>query len=282
MKKYYTIGEIGKLYNIGPDSLRYYERKGLLYPKRSDAGYRLYQEEDLWRLNLIKDLRKLHFSINEIEEYLKNRSFDSTLELMKKKVEIIEKEIEPLLQMKKGLQNKISNLKEVSKLSTDETMEIKTLPERKILFIEGALNADHEIDLAFRKIEGTDDQHMFLFGNKDMGVFLSEEGLSRGTYREFEQAFFIVEDSQTDYDGLLGGGTYLSLTYRGPYRKGPEHHRNALNYIDGRGYQRTGRPLEIYRLDIHGTADPDEFLTEIQIPIEKPMNAQKQKEKDCR
>ncbi len=34
MKNYYKISEISKLYNIGPDSLRYYEQLGILKPKR--------------------------------------------------------------------------------------------------------------------------------------------------------------------------------------------------------------------------------------------------------
>lgn len=32
-KREYRIGEISKLYNIGPDSIRYYEEKGLIFPK---------------------------------------------------------------------------------------------------------------------------------------------------------------------------------------------------------------------------------------------------------
>ena len=36
MKEYYKIGEISKLYNIGTDSLRYYEEVGILKPKRSE------------------------------------------------------------------------------------------------------------------------------------------------------------------------------------------------------------------------------------------------------
>ena len=36
MKDHYTIGEIGKLFHIGPDSLRYYEKLGILSPRRGD------------------------------------------------------------------------------------------------------------------------------------------------------------------------------------------------------------------------------------------------------
>ena len=59
MKNYYKISEISKLYGIGPDSLRYYERLGILKPKRDTNQYRLYSLKDLYKLNLICDLRKL-------------------------------------------------------------------------------------------------------------------------------------------------------------------------------------------------------------------------------
>ena len=41
MKDYYKINEIARLYGIGQDSLRYYERLGLLSPRRDTNGYRL-------------------------------------------------------------------------------------------------------------------------------------------------------------------------------------------------------------------------------------------------
>ena len=80
MKQYYKIGEISKLYQIGPDSLRYYEELGILTPKRAENGYRMYGLHDLWRLNVIRDLRRLDFSMEQIGEYLKNRSVDTTKE----------------------------------------------------------------------------------------------------------------------------------------------------------------------------------------------------------
>ena len=66
MKQFYKIGEISKLYQIGPDSLRYYEELGLLNPTRGENGYRMYGLNDLWRLNVIRDLRKLNFPMEKI------------------------------------------------------------------------------------------------------------------------------------------------------------------------------------------------------------------------
>lgn len=47
MKKYYTIGEVSKIYDIATDSLRYYEKKGLVIPQRRDNGYRIYSLEEI-------------------------------------------------------------------------------------------------------------------------------------------------------------------------------------------------------------------------------------------
>ena len=52
MKKHFKIGEISKLYNIGVDSIRYYEEIGLIKPERSNSGYRYYSIHDIWRLNV--------------------------------------------------------------------------------------------------------------------------------------------------------------------------------------------------------------------------------------
>ena len=58
MKRYYKIGEIAALYSVSPDSLRYYEEIGLLTPRRDANGYRMYSIEDIWRLNVIRDMLK--------------------------------------------------------------------------------------------------------------------------------------------------------------------------------------------------------------------------------
>ena len=70
MKHYYRIGEIVELYGVGPDSLRYYEKLGILKPHRGENNYRMYHIHDLWRLNVIRDLRELGFSMAQIQEYL--------------------------------------------------------------------------------------------------------------------------------------------------------------------------------------------------------------------
>ena len=79
MKDYYTISEISKLYGIGTDSLRYYEEAGALEPKRGKNNYRLYRLKDVYRLNIIRDLLQLGFSMKQVKTYLDCQNLEHTL-----------------------------------------------------------------------------------------------------------------------------------------------------------------------------------------------------------
>ena len=83
MKDYYKINEIARLYGIGVDSLRYYEKLGILKPRRDTNGYRLYNLKDMYKLNVIRDLRRLDFSMQQIKDYLEGQTVDHTLALLR-------------------------------------------------------------------------------------------------------------------------------------------------------------------------------------------------------
>ncbi|AKH18874.1 MULTISPECIES: heavy metal-responsive transcriptional regulator [Sphingomonadaceae] len=62
-----TIGAFAKAVGVRPDTIRYYERNGLLpHPARSSAGYRLYAESDLERVRFIRKAQQLGFTLAEI------------------------------------------------------------------------------------------------------------------------------------------------------------------------------------------------------------------------
>jgi DNA-binding transcriptional MerR regulator len=67
----YKIGELARRTGLTVRTLHHYDSIGLLLPsRRSEAGYRLYAEEDVFRLQQIVSLRQLGFSLREIGECL--------------------------------------------------------------------------------------------------------------------------------------------------------------------------------------------------------------------
>jgi DNA-binding transcriptional MerR regulator len=65
------IGEVARLAGVGIDTVRFYERRGLLpAPPRSSSGYRDYSSRTVSRLRLTKQLQQLGFTLNEVVEVL--------------------------------------------------------------------------------------------------------------------------------------------------------------------------------------------------------------------
>ncbi len=87
-KGFYTIGMVAKMYNIHPQTLRLYEREGLIKPQRTAGNNRLYTDEDLERLEFILTLtRELGVNLAGVEIILR----------MKEQMEEMQKQIEQLL-----------------------------------------------------------------------------------------------------------------------------------------------------------------------------------------
>lgn len=82
----YTISDVANKYQIHPQTLRTYEREGLLTPARTQGNTRVYRGEDLQRLEFILTLtRELGVNLAGVEVVLKMR---------KKLAEMAEKEIQ--------------------------------------------------------------------------------------------------------------------------------------------------------------------------------------------
>ena len=75
-----TIGKVAESADVTTDSLRFYEREGLIRPaKKTDSGYRLYTQEAIRRIAFIKHAQQCGFSLAEIRELLDLRSDDRVL-----------------------------------------------------------------------------------------------------------------------------------------------------------------------------------------------------------
>ena len=92
-----TVNEVSKLAGVSIRTLQYYDKIGLLHPTgHTDAGYRLYDDTDLERLQHILLFRELEFSLKDIASIINSPDFDRTkaleqqIEMLKLKREHID------------------------------------------------------------------------------------------------------------------------------------------------------------------------------------------------
>lgn len=89
-----TIKEVEERLNVSRANIRFYEKEGLLEPKRNDNEYRNYSEEDLQRLEKILLFRKCNVSIENIR--LIFNGVKSIEEVFKEQISVIENEVQQL------------------------------------------------------------------------------------------------------------------------------------------------------------------------------------------
>jgi DNA-binding transcriptional MerR regulator len=117
----YRIGELGKLLDMSPRTIRYYEEIGLLNTvKRMEGGRRIYTDDDLRRLRFIKKLKLLGLTLSEMAEleriYSIHRSNRKVLprvvELLHRHSQEIDKRIVELTKLKHEITAYISRIEE--------------------------------------------------------------------------------------------------------------------------------------------------------------------------
>jgi len=105
----YSIGQVAKQSGISVETIRYYEREGLLEePERKESGYRQYQQEAIIRLSFIQQAKELGFSLKEVAELLSIKADNKKLcnevkQLAREKLDNIENKIKMLQRMRKSL-----------------------------------------------------------------------------------------------------------------------------------------------------------------------------------
>lgn len=82
----FKIGQLAKLADVTPDTVRYYEKQGMMdHHIRTEGGYRLYSDQDLQRLRFIRYAKQLGFTLETIAELLSIRVDLGGRRIIKKK-----------------------------------------------------------------------------------------------------------------------------------------------------------------------------------------------------
>ncbi|MBS7528505.1 MerR family transcriptional regulator [Fusibacter paucivorans] len=95
---YYRIGEIEKKMQISIDTLRYYEKIGLICPERDTNNRRLYSGADVAWLEFIFRLKQTHMPLKEIKKYAELRKQGD--ETIAKRIDLLEEQRTRLTQEK--------------------------------------------------------------------------------------------------------------------------------------------------------------------------------------
>ena len=273
LNKRFTIGEMAKMHNIAESTLRYYDEKGIFHPSTVDpqTNYRYYTIDQFSLLDTIKFLRQLNIPLKEIKKYIDERNPAYALNLLEKQQEMMLKKQREIEYALAKMEHRIHLIKKATKAKAEQ-MVIKEIPQRKITAIAVAPNTtddmfEYYIHSLQKNMRQMDDS---LFSG-DIGVTVAKKGLMQNEFQAYSSVFILLDymPFQVQSSDEIKEGLYACSYHHGPYEETGATYKELLAYIDQEGYEVSGDAIEIGLIDWSVTENPEEQVTEIQIPIMK-------------
>jgi len=266
------IGEFSQLMQVTVKTLRHYEQKGLLIPDEVDewTGYRYYSIEQMQKLQAIRDLQRLGFSLDEIKDLCDSYSCTPTIDQLTEKIEETEAQLRQLIARRDRLidwRNARKQMTTMEKFSIQSLPEIIVASHREILPNYAAIGP-----MCVNKI-GPEMQRLGCKCPPPGYCFTVEHD------REYkptdvdieycEQVEEMGEDSAIiQFKRLPAIPKALCMKHIGPYERFYESFIEAFRYIDEQGYKPIGQHRTCYIDGVWNQEDPEKWLSVIQIPIE--------------
>lgn len=262
MREYYKIGEISRLFHISTDTLRYYESIGLLKPTRTENNYRFYRTAEIWKLNVIRDLRDLGFSMEVIKEYLENRSIDSTLAIIDQELQTIEDKMQRLTQIKENLHLRRESILAARAQPTGQIEQV-FLPDRHCHRILQGYETDAQMDLLMKKLINFDQQQLYIIGSNQIGSFLELADIDRKEYQHYRSVFVLHQNGEH----CIPAGEYLTVTYHGDCSQNSIYIPRLLCWAKDHALCPTGPVVEVSWVDIHTSSRMAEQIIQLQVRV---------------
>ena len=268
------IGDFSKLARISIRMLRHYDEIGLLKPAEIDrfTGYRYYSEDQLPVACRITALKDMGFGLAAIGEMLgcydRPEELERHFRIRRAELKVVAEETAYRMRL---LDTAMERLRKGEDMNYDVTL--KTIPERYAACVRMIIPRYEEEGMIWKVLcEETD--HMNLVPDdpclccvsfhdaewKETDVDIEAQKTVKGSYPDTENVKFKT----------LPPVTVASATFKGPYQQFSEVYTAVYAWTQANGYEVNGPMTNIYHVSPHETQNPEEFVTEVCLPV-KPL-----------
>ncbi|MDQ0196850.1 MerR family transcriptional regulator [Paenibacillus wynnii] len=242
LDQYYSIGQVARICSISIQTLRYYDKIGLIIPNYTDklTGYRYYSNRDLLYIKIVQDMKVLHFTS-------------------------IEQRTARFLM----LQELGGGLKDL-----DVLVELKRFPDRQIISDRGRYACGMEPSIVkFTELFSRVDA---IGGNPGHIMTIYHENFMTFDRMESDLEYCIILNPagpDTVDTRIIPEGDYITALYCGiPNDISCKRiYSKLLQWIEENGYVENGASIEHYIVDMTQMMKPEEFIVELQVPVIKAL-----------
>jgi DNA-binding transcriptional MerR regulator len=268
----FSIGEFSRITGLTVKTLRFYHEQNLLIPSyiQSSSGYRFYDAADIERARLILRLRELEFPLEQIRQIVEECNEDSDA------LRWLEQ------QRRKLAERQALDRARIASLNTIIACEKKGLAMQEQTTFEIEEKELPTLLMAGIRVKGRYEESGKAFATlgKNLGRYASGKAFCLyydEDYKEEDADFeCCLPISQTKtFPGIacreLGGGPCISLMHQGPYEEMGRTYEKLFIYLKQKGYRALTPSRSIFHKGpgMLFRGNPQHYLTELQIPIEK-------------
>lgn len=273
--EYLTIGKMAKLNHISEQTLRLYDKMGLLSPCEigEQNGYRYYNIKQSARLDMIQYMKSLGMSLKDIKKQLNSKEMPLIASILRQKSAQIDEQIRELKYQKRAIERTIESFERYESAPPDGTILVEYIGKRRMYCIDSKINFyDYDIDVYEKILRDLKDSLVedrlpqIYFCNA--GSLLRQQNLEQRRFVSTEVFVFVDKDYVAEnLITVIPANTYLCI-YCDRFEKEKEYALRLLDAIDERGYTICGDYIceAISDLPVPSDNERGMFLR-LQIPI---------------
>ncbi len=261
----YTVGQMARICNVSTKTLRHYDEIGLFRPAAvgADNQYRYYTHEQIPVIRKVLFLRDLGVPLDDAKGLIEDGSMDDPARLaafLQERAGVVRGEIDSRLHLLSRIEQATAQLgreKEWMRVE-QQAVTLKDLPEVQVVGVRKTIPIGEIGGLfgqAARQMRSRPaGPPMTLYYDQD---FDPEKA-------DVEVLFPVVARGQR----TLPATKVVSTVHVGPYDRISGSYAAIFDWVNRNGWRQAGPPREIYLVGPESKKRPEEYATEIQIPVE--------------
>lgn len=273
IKEYYSVGEFSKICNIPTNTLRYYDKIGLIHPdKIGENNYRFYSKETLAYIPVIKYYKQMGFSLEVIKELVDENSFVIHEKLFKEKLERLKEMENSIYQKYAAIEGWLQLIAEAELIRKNDVREVAVKYIEPSTFCCMEQNFNYNYKEAIINIEFTN--YIESIGNEAAGVIIlnfpsSKSKLGREKTKVTVMQQPVLQVSHEADTKTFGGQVFACCYHIGSHETIGNTYNKIYNWACKNNYICDEESYERFLIDYWTTQNAECFVTEILIKIEK-------------
>ena len=271
MDNLFSIGELAKYQNSSKQTLIFYDKIGLFRPAwvDPDNGYRYYSAAQLDFLDTILIMKKIGFSLKEIQEHMKHYTIDSSLVLLRSQLTRIDQQIAELNLIRSRLAHRCDQMERANSFRLQRAAVHVGQTKGQYILYEPVQPpfSPREISIATKKcFAASFEKQLPIFFQ--CGVSVPLERVRRGDFIQASLAFLLTENTPLASNiRQLPAGRCVSLYHFGDYASMGRSYQELLRFCDENGLEIISDSYEFCINDYLSSYDENEYITKIMFYI---------------